>query len=1045
MKTSFMGRARVSGLLPLAFLLTAISALAQVGGGSIVGNVTDANAAVIAGATVTVTNVGTNQIRSATTNVEGYYEFPLLPAGRYRLEVKAANFETKSGEPFDLNTGTRPRIDFALGVAGANEQVTVTDTGQLVNATNAELGVVVEQQKIDALPLNGRDFQQLVGLQAGAVNSPQGATGGRGGFSINGGYAYGNSVLLDGVDASFGETNAAASDAGAGAPNGGTFINTVSVDAIQEFKTTSSAFSAEFGRATAGVLNITTKSGTNDFRGTLFYFLRNDVFDANSFDNNRAGLAKPALRFNQYGGNIGGPAFIPRFGEGGPAFERGRDRVFFFFNFEGVQATRPSVIQGNVPTALLLSQVSNPALREHLAELPRDCTTLPSPSPLLCIHRRNGQLINDESTYMSRVDANAGAHRLAVRYNYNNQNYTQPQGLRLDNAFNFPTRNHNVVVQDNWTLSPTVLNEIRLGFNRVNLRRNNATLTTEPGWVETIGGPSLVSDFQSLLAFRTNTYSVVDNLTFVRGRQTIKTGADVRFLRSARTQDTNPTHSYTNLDNLVADRPANIRLAFGGDKILNSDQYAFYLQDDVRLNTRLQVNLGLRYEYYTPLEGGFNLQSSDPFSPLSTERVAMFRSDKNNFAPRSGFVVDVFGNQKLILRGGGAVSYQPPQPIYLYDHAFADPRLPFQANFAPSDVAPTGISTAFPFSLQFRNLVLANPNLLPRGFVLSRSITDYNRADEYAVLFNATAQYAVTSSLAVQLSYVGNRDLNHPVVTLPNECINGTVATGSTCRRPRPEIAGIQYQAYAGRNRYDAGQLSVNFRLRRNFAADLYYTYARAFSYGHVDDSLGNNQNLLQDPVDINNSFGPKLGDQRHRVVAVHTVELPKPNFFGDSAAARLAFGGFSLQGIYTYRTGEPLNVTTGLDLVNNARPQGSRPDLVLGVDPYLNGQIDQASGQLLWLNRAAFDRATPDAQVRYGNLGFNALRGPSAWTYDFSIIKRFRFTETQRLDFRFEGFNIFNHANFSNPVTNLADANFGRIINRSGPRNIQFGLKYFF
>lgn len=1045
MKSRIHHSAHVSGLL-LSLLLAAHTATAQVGGGSVVGNVSDANGAVIPDAIVTVTNVGTNESRRATTDGEGYYEFPLLPAGRYVLEVQAANFETRRSEAFDLNTGTRPKLDFTLGAAGANEQVTVTDTGQLINATNTELGVVVEQQKIDALPLNGRDFQQLVGLQAGAVNNPQGTAGGRGGFSLNGGYAYGNSILLDGVDASFGELNTAASDAGAGAPNGGTFINTVSVDAIQEFKTSSSAFSAEFGRATAGVLNITTKSGTNDFRGTLFYFLRNDVFDANSFDNNRNRIAKPALRFNQFGGNLGGPLFLPRFGEGGPAVFRGRDRLFFFFNYEGVRATRPSIIQGNVPTAAMLAQITNGALREHLSELPRDCTNLPSPDPQgrLCIHRRTGRLTNDESTYLTRVDANAGAHRLAFRYSYNDQFYSQPQGLRFDNSFNFPTLGHNFVAQDNWTLSPSVVNEVRVGFNRVNLRRNNSTLLTEPGWVETTGGPSLASDFQSLLAFRTNTYSVIDNLTYVRGRQTIKAGADIRFLRSARTQDTNPTHFYTNLDNLIADRPANIRLAFGGDKNLDSDQYAFYMQDDIRVSPRLQINPGLRYEYYTPLKGGFNIQSSDPFSPLSTERVAMFRSDKNNFAPRLGVVLDVFGDQKLVVRSGGAISYQPPQPIYLYDHAYADPLLPFQASFAPSDVAPTGISTAFPFSLAFRNLVLNNPSLLPRGFVLGRSITDYNRSDEYAVLFNATAQYAVTPSLAVQLSYVGNRDLNHPIVLLPNECLRGTVAPGSTCRRPRPEFATIQYQTYTGRNRYDAGQLSVNYRLRRNFAADFYYTYARAFSYGHVDDSLGNNQNFLQDPVDPNNSFGPKFGDQRHRIVAVHTIELPVPGFLGESRAARFLFGGFSLQGIYTYRTGEPLNIITGLDLVNNARPAGSRPDAVLGVNPYLRGQTS-ATGEVLWLDRAAFDRATPDAQVRYGNLGFNALRGPSFWTYDFSVVKRFRFTETQRLDFRFEGFNIFNHANLSNPVTNLADSNFGRIINRSGPRNIQFGLKYFF
>ena len=1022
---------------------------AQIGGGSIVGNIFDQNQAAVPNATVTIVDLGTNKRQTTTTNSEGYYEFPLLPAGRYQVEVTATNFEETKSQPFDLNTGTRPKIDLTLGITGTQAQVTVTDTGQLVNATNTELGQVIEQKKIDALPLNGRNFVQLVNLQAGGVNAPAGSAGGRGGFELNGGYSYGNNILMDGVDASFGEVNGTANDRSGGSPsNAGSIINTLSVDAIQEFKTTSNAFSAEFGRATSGVLNITTKSGTNDFRGTLYYFLRNDIFDANSFDSNAQNVVRPALRFHQFGANIGGPIYFPNIGDGGPSIFNGKDKLFFFFNYEGARVKRPFSVNANVPTPALLAQITNPRLREFLSELPDDCTPIVG-NPNFCRHFRNDQRVNNENTFLTRIDANFGDHRFSVRYNLNRQDFTQPEPPRTDNLFSFPMRAHNIVVQDNWTLGANTLNEFRFGFNRVDLARGNSTFYSEDGWAEIPG--TLTSDFQSLLAYKTNTYSVVDNVTMIRGKHTIKFGADIRFLRSARTQGTNPTVYYPDVTRMINDQPNQVRYAFGGDKKLESNQYGFYIQDDIRLTTRLQINPGLRYEYYTPLVGGFNIQSSDPFSAVSTERVAMFKKDFNNFAPRLGVVYDVFGNQKLILRGGAAISFQPPQPIYLYDHAYANPRLPFNANFNFADIPADIRAQGYPYDRNFPERVIANPGLLPASIAVPRSITDYNREDEYGLLFNVTGQYAVTSSLAVQLSYVGTRSFNHPVVTLPNET---NPLTGT---RPRPDIGRIQYQQYVGRFRYDAMQVSVNQRLSRNFSFDFYYTFANSFTYGNTDNSLGNSQNFLQDPMDIGESYGPKSNDARHRIAAAHTIEVPLPKFMNESKALKLLFGGFSFQGIYTYRTGLPLNLFAGLDLRRIGRTEGSRPDLIAGVDPYAGqGSINPATGRVFWLNPAAFDRTTPYNQQRYGNLSYNALRGPSFWNYDASIIKRFRVTETQSFDFRFELFNAFNHANIAsidlscgsgNPTRTCLqnNGNFGQVLTRSEPRNIQFAIKYYF
>ncbi|MFN0120026.1 MAG: carboxypeptidase regulatory-like domain-containing protein, partial [Blastocatellia bacterium] len=436
----------------LLFCALSVGAFAQIGGGSVVGNVADPSGAIVANATVKATNISTRVTSTGVTNEQGYFEFPLLPAGRYVIEVQATGFQGKKTTEFELNSGTRPRFDFALSVGNVSETVSVSDTAPLLKTTSAELGVVIEQRKIEALPLNGRNFQQLVGLQAGVVNAPSSNVGPRGGIEFNGAPALGNNILMDGVDASFIESHGSAGAASAGA--GGIRINTVSIEALQEFKTSSNSFSAEYGRATGGVINLTTKSGGRDFHGTAYDFLRNDALDANSWANNRRGgstapaFRRPAFRFNQFGGNLGGPVYFPAkyFGPLG-GFNEDRSRLFFFFNYEGVRAKSPSAQAGNVPTQALLDAVRNPNIRAYLNTLPKDCVSQIANNPFLCRHERNDQAIGNENTYLSRVDYEWGAHRTAFRYNHNKQDADTPGALRRANRFLVPLRSHNAVVQ----------------------------------------------------------------------------------------------------------------------------------------------------------------------------------------------------------------------------------------------------------------------------------------------------------------------------------------------------------------------------------------------------------------------------------------------------------------------------------------------------------------------------------------------------------------------------------------------------------------------
>jgi hypothetical protein len=457
------------------------------------------------------------------------------------------------------------------------------------------------------------------------------------------------------------------------------------------------------------------------------------------------------------------------------------------------------------------------------------------------------------------------------------------------------------------------------------------------------------------------------------------------------------------------------------------------VQDDWRLHPRLQINAGVRYEYSPPLAGGFNVNSSDPFGPFGTDRnKPMFAADRNNLGPRLGLIYDMTGDQKLVLRAGGAISYAPPQPFFYYASAFVDPRLPFNATLNPRDL-PAGTVTSFPFPQAFINAVIANPNLLPSTFILSRNIADYNRRDEYSGQWNISLQRAVTNSLSAQASYVGSRALK--LYAERNVNLRDPILG----RRPHPELGDVDFRENAGRSSYHALQLALNQRLKRGFVLDGYYTFSKTLTYDSSDGTQ-TTDNDVQDPNNIAGSYGPKNGESRHRFVGVGSYAIPLNAYGSSSRWARWIAGGWQLQSIVTARSGAPINVLSGRDLYGNGRVTAQRPDRVNGVDAYV-----QSSDPLLWLNTAAFDVNTPTTQRRFGNLGFNALRGPGAFTMDAALHRTFGWHESQRLIFRLEAFNVLNHVVLANPTNSLANPNFGRILSGSGGRNVQIALKYMF
>jgi hypothetical protein len=779
---------------------------------------------------------------------------------------------------------------------------------------------------------------------------------------------------------------------------------------VEQFKSTASASSAEFGRAGGGVLNVVTRSGTNTFHGTAFEFFRNDKLNANDFFSNKNGQVRPPLRWNQYGANLGGPIK--------------RDKLFFFFNYEGDQVKRYAKVTGNVPTAAFLALIS-PAARKLLSLLPTDYA--PTTNIYIGLHSRNDQQTNSENTYLGRVDMLLGAQRLAVRTSYNNQNYRSPN-IEPTMPTVYPLRYLNTVVEHTLTLGPTAFNELRLGFNRVDLNRNPQGYQDVAAWITVQGINASQSNY---IHFLPTTYTIADNFTKILGRHSMKTGLELREVRSVRDQGGPPTYAYNNATDLISEKPASVQLSFGGSKGQRTVNTGYYFQDDWHVSNSFQMNMGLRYEYSPPMRGGFNVVGSDPFGPFIKAQQPMFAADYNDFGPRLGMVWALDKSQHTVIRTGAAICYIMPQPIFYYDMAYINPALPGVATITSADVPAQYLT--YPNIIGFQSQVQANPALLPPSFTLSRSVADYNRRDTYVSNWNFAVQRQITSSLAVQTAYVGQRTVKLISVRPLN-------LVGPNGKRQDPTLGQINFEEDAANIGYHALEFSVNQRLWHGLSYDAYFTWAKSIGYYTPDDTITFTGSGLQDPLNIAGSTGPTEGMPNKYFKGVFSYAIPGGRAF-HNRLLHGALGGWTLRSIVGWRSGLPINLTSGSDFTLNGRSAGQRPDAVSGIDPY-NQNIDS----LVWLNPAAFSVTAVKAEKRFGNLGFDALVGPHAFTMDTGLHKTFSISERQKMTVRLESFNTLNHPVFSSPVATYNNANFTMITTTTGsPRAYQVALKYAF
>jgi Outer membrane receptor for ferrienterochelin and colicins len=997
---------RQAGTFWAIVLLFSVGVFAQSNTGTIVGQVEDQNGAAVASATVTVTNVGTNETRTVQTNADGFYEVPSLSTGVYKVVATATGFQETTVNEVRLSVGDRLRVDVRLSVGEVSAVVQVASQTTTDTETST-LGDTIGLARVADNPINGRDFTQLLATVPGSVQTTNQFQTAINGIPSTFG---GTSVLVDGIDASRVDVNGTSNVLGRIESR----VNRISMDSIQEVQVLEHNYSAQYGQALGSVINPITRSGTNEYHGSVFEFFRNEAFDSED-----ALAGKQRFRLHQFGVNLSGPI--------------AKDKVFFFSNYEGVRQTRGQTFTVLVPTAGFRSTMS-PSISSVLDTIP--LPTSPMNDELgFYIAQRIAELREDTGSI--KVDwLQNEKSQFSVRYNINDSVTDVPYGVGSDQIANGKLRTQLFKLSHNYFFGGSTVNEFGFGINH-NYTRTAAGKTSLPRF-----------DF-SFIDFRINpvgpaqfdqertgiVYHFLDTLSLVRGNHSLKIGTDIRLNRRAAESFPQDTLTFFSMSDFANNAP--FIISRNGHPKLNfaNENFSFFIQDDWKAHPRLTLNIGLRYEISTvSREKNGLLQNFDLQTLSYTPRGEKIHNiDKNNFGPRVGFAFDVFGNRKTVLRGGYGIFYNRDLPA-----SFGSPH----ANSFPQ------VSTDL-----FDYFFCASPP--PTfGYPVDPRVYDCGQAAAYVIEKDLKTAMAQHWSLNIQqdlgfgtltVGYVGNHVthlLTDGVVTPRN--INR--ADPVTSARPLTEAYGDIYivGGYPQSN-YNAMQVNFKRNLSKGLRFNANYTWAHT-----IDDVIG----FFKDYQDPNNARAERASsdqDVRHNFTFDAGYDLPFKSWFG--GGPRWLVEGWQLNTIIQARSGLPVTVTrTG----GTFGGLSFRPDVVEGVNPYCsNYRVPDCQ-----FNAAAFRDPGPGV---FGNAGRNILRGPRFTQVDFSIFKNTRLTENSSLQLRLEVFNLFDFANYADPSGGLSCAGsvgnctafgvststvgnqLGGLLGFGGPRQIQLSARFNF
>lgn len=1042
----------------------AFTACAQSATATLSGIVSDSQGAVVAGALVTAADAGRAIERRATTNGDGYFTITQLPPSSYTITIERSGFAEVKRSDVVLNVGDQSTLKIELRVAGVGETVTVNAADAPLVTESPAVATVVDRQFVENQPLNGRSFQTLIGLAPGVVfTSANLVTQGQ--FSVNGQRTSANYFTVDGVSANFGLGASTTLYEGAGgavpsfSAQGGT-NSLASVDAVQEFAIQTSTYAPEFGRQPGAQVQIVTRSGTNRLHGGVFDYLRNAVFDANNFFANAAGLERPAVKQNDFGFTLGGPVLLPRFGEGGPAFYDRRDQTFFFVSYEGLRLRQPFVtVPLRVPT-LAARRAASGVLSDLLNAFP-----LPTGPDILDGSGRPtgeagyiGSFTNpsrlDATSF--RIDHTLGARlTLFGRFNYApSEDILRARFCAASCAARITGKTETLTLGANFILSPRLTNDLRLNFSRSQAGQfyflddfGGATRPPASSLYPSFASPEN-SNFFAIFdggnedntlsdgLFSNNRqrqFNVVDTVSYALGAHALKFGVDYRRLAPvALSRNFSRNLAFGSVPALIAGVVPTATVSSVDSPLFPVyDNFSVYAQDTWRARPRLTLTYGLRYEINpAPSERSglpVTVTDTDDFAraTLAPRGTRLYETTFDNFAPRVGVAYQLFPDRGTVLRGGFGV---------FHDLGTAFTGTAFSPLLAPNvrqivrrnvtlddpalSASPTGGALAPPYPRLFA---------YERGYELPRTIQ-----------YNLTLEQPLGSDGALSLAYVGAAGRRLARLT--------SLRRQSVLRNP--SFTRIDFVTNDGTSNYNAFQTQYQRRLSRGFQALVSYTFAKSLDTAS-DESISNFQ-APTTRLDPGQDRGPSAFDIRQTFSGAISYDLPSPFAPG---FGRRVFGGFGIDSIFRARGATPIGILSGRDPFDLGITSVSRPDLVAGQPLYIGNEALPGGRRI---NPAAFDAATPLGEGRQGTLGRNVVRGLAFYQLDVSLRRRFSLSERFNLDFRVEGFNVFNRANFADPVGTLTDPNFGRatqtlnsnlgglspIYQIGGPRSLQFALK---
>lgn len=1034
------------------------------------GTVRDHNGSVVAGAKVAARNLGTGIERTTQTDSDGNYQFAGLPVGNYSVQVEMQGFKRQLLSDLTVEVSRTIVKDFTMEVGGLENTVNVTaETPVIENATIA-VGQVINQRTVQEIPLNGRHFVDLGLLIPGSVTPPQNGfltapLRGQGSFGLNtaGGREDTVNFMINGVNLNDMVQNQI------------TFQP--SINTVQEFKADNSTFSAEYGRNSGAIVNIATRSGTNDFHGEMFEFFRNSALDARNFFEK---TSKPAaFHRNQFGFNLGGPLTLPRFGEGGPAVHQMKNKAFFFFSYEGLRQrqglTLPIV---NVPTDAQRAAVTDPSILKLLPLIPTSANGLTSGSATAPV---NIDQWTADISYNFRTN-----DRLHGYYAFQQDRRGEPtlQGNNIP-GFGDTRASHRQIFTLNevHTLNSKTVNEARFGFNRIhilfspNAKLNPLDFNIQNGVTEPIGLPQIsvggggfnMGGPAGFPQGRSDTtYVGADTLSYLHGNHSLKFGGEFRrFLNNNTNRDTG-TFTFANMAAFLAGNANGFNVTLGDvSTAISQGALGLFAQDNYKVRSNLTLEMGLRWDYLMSPTERYDRFASYVLGTNSLVQVnhgvaPVYQTNWKNFQPRLGFSWDPFKSGKTSIRAAYAILADQPITNLVTGNATNPP-------FATAVALPTTIPTVKLFN--------ATSVAVP-GATVSPSSADTQFDNAYVQSWNFNLQREVKAGFAVTAGYFGSkgthlrisRNLNqtflnaalNPVRPFPALSLSSPIAPGVP-------LQNITFREGTTNSSYNALWVTATKRLSRGFQFNASYTFSKSLD---VNSQSGQGV-TVQDSNNLQGDRGLSDFDARHRFVINGIYELP----FHQNQLV----GGWQISAIVQSQSGNPVTLLAGnTGAIVGGAPAANANSLtgLATLRPDLGGPITTSNVAALtgngvqWFPNLVCDprpggscpagavAVLPVAFINgktiyhFGNFGRNTITGPGFNNTDLSIIKRTKVGEEKYIEFRWEIFDLFNHANLGQPgrTAQVGSTTFGVITNTRFPtgdsgssRQMQFALKFKF